>query len=214
VAWSSLEAPLVTIGGLWPGYVSQAHHGVAPPGYGHEFLRDAAQMEKGQVYSYVMANNFRTNFSPVQVADCLFRYSLTSYRGDWREGDAVRSGWSVANPLLPVCVVGPQEGGLPLKASFGSVEPKNVLVLTLKGAEDGDGVIVRLVETEGQACTTRVELPYYDIEQAFLTDLVEEDRSALGHDRHSVVVPIGAYGLATVRCRGRRLPAPGHYAYY
>ena len=81
VAWSSLEAPIVELGGLWPGDVSQAHHGVTPPGYGHAFLRTPEELRRGHIYSYIMNNNFRTNFQPVQVTDALFRYVITTHDG-------------------------------------------------------------------------------------------------------------------------------------
>jgi len=230
ITWSSVDAPVVVLSELWPGYVSQAHHSTTPPGYGHEFLRDAAQLEHGRIYSYALASNFRTNFSPVQPSDCLFRYSFTSHRvakhdlagpvrqvspgSDGRNVGAVRFGWGAGNPLTPVYVQGPQGGSLPASASFCRVDRPNVLVLTVKAAEDGDGLIVRLYESEGEAGVARLELPHYEIGQAFATDLVEQDRAALNHDLHGLTVALPAFGLATVRLRGRRLPYPSHYAYY
>jgi hypothetical protein len=204
VTWSSLEAPVMEMGGLWPGYVSQAHHGVTPHGYGHEFLRDPAQWEKGHVYSYALVSNFRTNFQPVQVADALFRYSLTSHRGDWCQGRARDFGWAVATPLVSVCIVGPQEGTLPESASFCGVDQSTVLLLAMKGAEDGDGLIIRLAETEGRGTSVTVTVPFLEITQAFKTNLVEENEAVLPHDRHNVRVSLPANGIVTVRCRGAR----------
>ena len=214
VAWSSLEAPVVTLSELWPGYVSQAHHAATTPQYGHEFLRDPDQLRHGHIYSYALANNFRTNFSPVQVSDSLCRYSFTSRVGSSGQDGVAAFGWGIANPLWPVYSKGPQEGDLPLSTSFCRVDAANVLALTVKAAEDGDGLILRLYECKGCPGAVRVELPYCDIDQAFLTNLAEEDRFVLSHDRHSVSVPIGAYGLATVRLRGQRLPTPSHFVYY
>jgi len=209
VIWSSLEAPVVMLGGLWPGYLSQAHHAVTPPAYGHEFLRDPAQLDKGHIYSYAMINNFRTNFQPVQVADVLFRYSFTSHGGAAGNEQATPFGWGAATPLAPVCLRRPRAAGnqadpgpwLPPAASFCQLDPGNVILLAFKAAEDGDGLIVRLAEIEGQATTVTVTLPFVEIAQALQTNLVEEDESVLTYDRHSVRVPIAAYGIATVRCR-------------
>ena len=122
VAWASVDAPVIELGSLWPGYVSQAHHCVTPPGFGHDFLHDPAQLEHGHIYSYVIANNFRTNFQAVQVADVLFRYSLTTHRGDWRSGGARDFGWQALTPLVPVGVIGPQGGQLSAAASFCQVD--------------------------------------------------------------------------------------------
>jgi hypothetical protein len=204
--WASLEAPVVELGGLWPSPVSQAHHGVTPPGYGDGFLRDPAQLKKGHIFSYVMANNSRTNAQTVQVADVLFRYSLTTHQAGWREGRSHDFGWGVATPLEPICLQGPQVGALPESSSFCRVDRSNVHLLTMKGAEDGDGLILRLAENEGQPTTVTVTLPQFEIGQAFGTDLVEVNQRVLTHDRHSVRVPLKAWGLATVRCRGLRFP--------
>ena len=215
ITWSSLEAPVMEVGGLWPGYVSQAHHGVTPPGYGHEFLRDPSQLEKGHIYSYVMVSNFRTNFQPVQVGDVLFRYSMTSHGGAWHPGRGRDFGWGASTPLVPVSLVGGQEGTLPVSSSFCQVDRSNVLVLAMKGAEDGDGLVVRLAETEGQDTVVTVTLPYFDLGQAIGTNLVEENQTILEHGRHSVRVPIRANGLATVRCLGaRRWPQANRVAYF
>jgi hypothetical protein len=211
VAWSSLEAPVVALGGLWPGYVSQAHHAVTPPGYGHEFLRDPAQLERGHIYSYAMVNNFRTNFQPVQVGDVLFRYALTSYSVGARSRAPARNfGWEVATPLSPVYTIGPQEGRLADSGSFCRLDQPNVILLTMKGAEDGadeyirNGLILRLAETEGKDTTVTVTLPHYEITQAFETNLVEEDRAVLVCSRHTVRASLPANGIVTIRCRGSR----------
>jgi len=203
VTWCSQEAPIVEFGGLWPGYVSQAHHGVTPPGYGHEFLRHPDQFEHGHLYSYLMVNNFRTNFEPFQVADVLFRYSLTTHPGGGRPAEATRFGWGTAAPLEPVFVHGPQPGPYPAAASFCALDQPNIQLLTLKAAEDGDGAVLRLAEMEGRDTLVTVNLPYLEIERATRLNLVEEDDGPeLPAQPHSVQVTMPAYGLATVRLRG------------
>ncbi len=215
VAWASREAPVALLGDLWPGYVSQAHHGVTPPGYGHPFLSDPAQLTRGHIYSYAMASNFRTNFQPVQVGDVLFRYSLTTHVGDWRQGRAGDFGRGVATPLIPVYLRGPQAGPLADAASFCQIDAPDVSLLTLKAAEDGDGLVVRLAERAGVERTVAVTLPMLRIDRAARANLVEEDQAVLDHDGHTVRVPLRAYGIATVRVRtGRRWPRPQRFAYY
>jgi len=204
VTWSSLEAPVVVLGQLWPGYVSQAHHGITPPGYEHPFLRDPAGFGRGHLYSYLTCNNFRTNFSPSQVADLLFRYTLTT---DEAGASPAGVGDDLAAPLVPVTLTGPQPGPLEPQASFCRVDAPNVHLLTLKAAEDGDGLILRLAEVEGRETEVTVHLPGWPIGQAVRCNLVEEDEGTLWHDDHAVRVKVGAHGLATVRCRAARCRA-------
>ena len=213
--WCSREAPVAVLGNLWPGYVSQAHHGVTPPGYGHEFLHDPAELEKGHIYSFALVSNFRTNFQPVQSGDMLFRYSLRTHSADWSQGQASGFGAEVANPLLPVSIRGVQQGSLDPVASFCQVSEENVAVLTIKAAEDGDGIIVRLAERDGRDTLVTVTLPHLGIEQALLTNLVEENQETLWNDRHTVALFIKANGIATVRCRGsRRWPVSQSVAWH
>ena len=200
ITFSSIEAHMVEIGGLWPGYVSQAHHCITPPGYGHEFLKPG-DLKKGYIYSYVMNNNFRTNFQPTQVGDILFRYSITTHMGDWKEGKARDFGWGISNPLIPVFIKGRKEGRLPKSKSFCSLDRTNVMLLTLKMAEDKEGIIIRLIETEGTDAAVTVTLPFVNIKKAYLTNLMEENKKLLSTQRNKVTVPIKAFGISTIRIK-------------
>lgn len=211
MAWSSRDAPVACLGGLWPGYVSQAHHAVAPPGFGHPFLRPG-DLTRAHIYLYVMAGNFRTNFQAVQVSDVLFRYSFTSYRPEGREGEGTRRrdfGWGVCNPLETVVVQGPQAGALPARAHLCRVDGGNAVVLTLKRAENGRGVIVRLLETEGWAGSVRVAFPFYRVDYATETDVVEEDRGLLPLEGQEVIAPLRPHGITTIRCVATAPIMPG-----
>jgi hypothetical protein len=201
ITLSSIEAPIIEFGGLWPGYVSYAHHGVTPPEFGHEFKKPG-EFTKGYMYSYVMNNNFRTNFENVQVTDTLFRYSLTTHKGGWREGRAHNFGWAFQNPLIPICMNGKKKGTLSTSYSFCQIEQPNVLLLALKQAEDGDGLIVRLMETEGKDTEVTVRLPFLTITRAYQTNLVEENERLLSAQKHEVTVPIKAFGITTIRVQG------------
>jgi hypothetical protein len=215
VAWASLESPVVELGGLWPGYVSQAHHGLTTKGYGHEFLRDPGQLEKGHIYSYAMDNNFRTNFQPAQVADALFRYSLTSYSGDYLDGRASDFGWGVSSALSPVVMSGPQYSTLAPATSFCQVDAPNVRLLTIKAAEDGDGLILRLAESEGREVETLIKLPFLEIKEVVKANLVEEGEEAvsLAFDRRSFRVKLTPHAVITLRCRSiRKWPTVGFLA--
>ena len=58
-----------------------------------------------------------------------------------------------------VLLEGYHNGKLPVCCSGISVSPATIRISALKGAEDGDGVVVRLEELDGTACEARVRLP-------------------------------------------------------
>ena len=198
ITLSAAESHLMEFGGLWPCYVSQAHHGLTPPGFGQPFTT-AEQMSKGHIYAFVMDSNFRTNFQPVQQGDMLFRYSIASHEGDWRKGNCRDFGWSFANPLIAVQVEGKKDGRIDPMAGFCTVEPANVMLMTVKQAEDGRGLILRLIETQGQSAKAVITLPHLTVSRCSMTNLVEQDGRDLPSEPHAVSVAVGAFGVETVR---------------
>ncbi len=198
IAWAPLDTPMAELGGLWPGYVSGAHHGVRGPGYGHPFLR-AGELQDGYIYALLSYNNFRTNFLNVHPGEFAARYAWTSYAKHGAEDRASHFGWNALNPPQPVWMCGPQEGTLPAYASFCAVDAPNVTVLTLKAAEDGNGYILRLQETGGRATVATVRMPYLSLPHAYETNLVEEDARLLPCTAHSVTVELQPFSLYTVR---------------
>jgi len=198
VTLSCIDSHLLEFGGLWPCYVSQAHHGVTPPDFGREFVKPS-ELTKGYMYSFVLDSNFRTNFQPVQQGDMLFRYSITTHEKGWKEGNCRDFGWAICNPLFPVELNGKREGSLDSKMSFCRIDKPNVFLLTLKRAEDGDGIIVRLIETEGKDATATLTIPHLTIKQAYRTNLVEENKEKATFTEHTITAPIKAFGITTIR---------------
>jgi len=212
VTLSAIESHLLEFGGLWPCYVSQAHHGVTPPDFGRDFVKrppapgrgliSPATCGRGQghMYAFVINSNFRTNFQPVQQDDVLFRYSVATHKGEWKQAHCRDFGWSAANPLIGVVVdSSPAKSRLGKTTSFCQVDVPNVFLLTFKRAEDSNGLIIRLIETEGHEVTAKVAIPHLTIKKAWRANLVEENETELSYTEHSVTVPIKAFGVSTIR---------------
>lgn len=198
VTLATLDAPMLQFGGNWTLYVSQAHHGVTPPGFDHPF-HTKDDIKKGHLYSLALLNNYRTNFQPVQNGDLLFRYSITSHEGAWKKGGARDFGYGVSLPLVTAAVEHAHDGRLPTEAGYCSVDKPNVLLLALKRAEDGDGFIVRVMETEGIDTRVTVTLPFISVVQAFETNLVEENQRLVPMAEHTVTLEVKAWGTTTAR---------------
>ena len=195
---SPVEANILEFGGLWTCYVSQAHHGVEPMGFGKGFA-DPSEINKGYMYSFVMDSNFRTNFAPVQLCDTLFRYSITSAGMDRKEAEETRFGWGSLNPLIPSVAKGKSGGQLKSSASICKVSADNLNIVNMKMAEDGRGMILRLIETAGRDGAAVVEFPGSFISRALLTNAVEEDGQILTCKGHTIEVHAKAFQLVTLR---------------
>lgn len=183
VTWSSREVPVVSIGDINTGKW-QSHLDLAG----------------GQFFAYAMNNYWTTNFRERQGGDFVFRFSLVGHGPDWGKTEAARFGWSYCTDMpaivLPAGQAGSREGGA---GTFLEVEPENVMAFTLKRAEAGEGLIVRLIELEGRDTTVRLRLPAARIVSARRTDIVERDLGALSLRDGAIEVPIAAFGIETIR---------------
>ncbi len=130
-----------------------------------------------------------------------FTYALFPHSGDWRNG-TVRAGYELNDPLVVRPFTG-QGGDLPLAYSLFQIDVPNVILETVKQAEDGDGVILRLYECYRQRgpVTLRCSRP---IEAAWETDLIERNEAELDVvDDHAVTLYITPYQIRTLRLRLR-----------
>ena len=87
-----------------------------------------------------------------------FRMWLMPHNGNWQEHHIPR----IADELMTPPVViyqGIHPGKLPKSGSFMKVDAPDVLVTAIKKSEEGDDLIVRLVETVGQATTATFHFP-------------------------------------------------------
>lgn len=202
VLWGSLDAPIVSLGRLWPPRVSQAHSCVPPP---HLDGPPQPRTEPcgGTIYSCLTYNNFGTNFAVSQSGPLLFRYCIQPLNRAPDPEECIRFGAESSTPLQTVFTRREGDrppGVLPLAASFARVSPPAVRMLTLKAAEDGHGVIVRLWNPTGADVQARVELPGRTLRAVECVTLAEEP--SRGHARladGAAVVRLAPAAVSTLR---------------
>jgi alpha-mannosidase len=102
-----------------------------------------------------------------------FTYALYPHEGNCSDGKVVQAGYELNIPLMVVPVVPNTGGKLPESSSFITVEPGNIIVETIKKAEDSHGVIIRLFECAGRETIAKLDIrfPFKALE---LVNLMEE----------------------------------------
>jgi alpha-mannosidase len=88
-------------------------------------------------------------------------------------------------------------------SSFVGTSAPNVIIETVKRAEDGDGVIVRLYESHRQRGPVTVRTSFR-LDAAWETNLLEENESALSVEDDSIQLNIRPYQIMTLRLRPAR----------
>ena len=127
-----------------------------------------------------------------------FTYSLLPHPNDWRSGTP-RAAYALNDPLILRCVDGgaDKETGM-LSSSLIAVDAGNVIIETVKQAQDGNGMIVRLYENE--RCRGLVTLRCaYPITAAFRCNILKENQQPLDVTDNTLQLEIKPYQIVTVR---------------
>ncbi len=98
---------------------------------------------------------------------------------------------------------GQHEGSLELDGSFCSIEGP-VMVSAMKSSEDGDGIILRLYETEGDSGVARIVMP--GCKNPVFTDFLEIEKNTrpeLHVDGDQFTFAVEPYGIYTIKVEKR-----------
>ncbi len=104
-----------------------------------------------------------------------------------------------ANPLVAVPISANPKGILPESGQFLHVDGKDIVLLTLKQAEDGDGYIMRLMETSGSESDVTIRPGLLTIANPWLVDNVERPIRALTLDHGQVKLTLRPREIVTIR---------------
>ncbi len=130
----------------------------------------------------------------------LVPYALLPHLGSWRDGAVQRRAEEYNVP--PIAVPAPPHGGaLPPQTSFFKVTPASVALTAVKRAESGDGLVLRLVETEGRAVSAEL-FSHWFLRGAFETNLLERNEKPLATEGDLLTLDFTPFEIKTVVLRG------------
>ncbi|MBY6163670.1 hypothetical protein KUV73_22510 [Mameliella alba] len=96
------------------------------------------------------------------------------------------------DPVIPAA-------GLGNRAPLVRCSAPNVMLDTLKPAEDGDGFVLRLYEAERRRGAVRIQFER-PMDRVMRCDLLENTTAVLDLDDNGVTLPLGPFEIATLRC--------------
>ncbi len=167
--------------------------------YGVSLLNDCK-------YGYDIQNNvvrltlIKSATAPDPNADQgehLVTYSLFPHGKDWISSTAAAS-YDLNNPLIVRALPG-QGAEAGLNQPLVSVDRSNVIIETVKQAEDGEGIIVRLYENERNRGKVTLQAGF-SLQAAYICNLLEDNETQLDVGADGVVnLNITPYQIITVR---------------
>ena len=143
---------------------------------------------------------------PNEVADQgyhEFSYAIYPHGGDFRVGNTVKEAYSFNQPLESVSISANLSGTLADEFCFVATDKDNIIIDTVKYAEDSDDIIVRLYDAYN--CFSKVQLHFgVPVEKVQLCDLMENtlcDLEVL--ENHKVEVNVKNFEIITLRLKTR-----------
>jgi alpha-mannosidase len=207
IQWGNVQRPThKNTSWDWARFETCAHKWVdlSEGGYGVSLLNDCK-------YGHDIHDNvirltlLRSPTLPDPMADFgehRFVYSLYPHSGGWDERVQAEA-YALNDPIL---AYRHSPTGSPNAAggqqAFVSVSAPNVVIETIKRAEAGGGLILRLYES--QRVRGRVQLRFaFPLREAWTANLLEEDQSPVAVEGDTLTLDLKPYQIVTLRVKGR-----------
>ncbi len=179
VAWVTVDAPMVEVGGITATLLGSIWDANA-------WLDHLGPSQT--LYSYVMNNHWHTNYRADQEGTTVFRYSIWPH-GAFAADATARFAIACSQPLVAV-----PAAPAPIEGPALIVEPPGVLVTCFKPSEDNEGWIVRLFGAAGRADNAKLTWRGSPPAKIWLSNATEKPLAKAGQP-----IEVPPYGIVTLR---------------
>lgn len=131
-----------------------------------------------------------------------FTYSLLPHGGDVYTAGVIQEAYKLNCPLKAVAL-GAQDGALSASYSLVSCDKENVIIETVKQAEDSEDIIVRMYEAYDSKCSATLTFGF-DIAQAWRCDMLEQNEAELTANGNSITLNVGNFEIVTLKLRPKK----------
>jgi len=122
-----------------------------------------------------------------------FTYAIYPHAEGWRAAGTVEEAYKLNQPLS--AETGTEAGR---EYSFAAVAHSNVVIETIKKAEDGKGIVVRMYESENAYTKTKLTVNAA-FEKAYICNLLEEPEGEADVEENVIDVILKPYEVVTVK---------------
>ncbi|MEO6847577.1 MAG: hypothetical protein ABI254_09965, partial [Chthoniobacterales bacterium] len=185
VAWTSVDAPLISLEdinrGLWP---------------------EAIHIETGTLFSYIMNNYWYTDTPAQQGGQFVFRYALTS----GADTSPAQAAILTAEQRAPLTSIRHYNMGwdptLPDKgAGFLKISTAGVHIIALRPLDGENTYLMRVQNTNSTDVTADIEFPTIPVDEVYAGSVMGDHTRAIPHTDHSLSIALGHNEIRTVVIR-------------
>lgn len=162
---------------------------------------DTLEIKNQTLYSYAMNNYWFTNFKISQGGKHQFHYYISTHKKGLDKTEATRFGASQHTPLLANFIAEPAKSAN-IFDSFFNVDKSNIMIQTIKKAEDKDGFIIRLRELQGTMSSVSIHSELFkNFSSAYKTSITEENIAPITLLKDELKIEVNPYEIVTLRIK-------------
>ena len=124
-------------------------------------------------------------------------YTIYPHQKGWKDAQTLRRGYEYNEPMM-VAATTRHRGKYPLLHSFVSLSPSNLVLTTIKKAEDSNAWILQWYDAKGKETDATVTLPSVP-KKVTTSNFLEEDGRPMKASGKTVKVPTRKNGIGTIK---------------
>jgi alpha-mannosidase len=168
---------------------------LSEPGFGVSLLNDCryGYATFGSTMSLTLQRGTQYPDATADIGTHHLRYALYPHAGGWREANTVAEALRFNRPMFWTTGTAPI-----LAAPLVTAEPANVIIDTIKPAEDGKGFVIRLYESSGAA--TQAKLGFgVKVAKLRMSNTLEDDGAMVPLNGNTATLALRPFQIATLR---------------
>lgn len=121
-----------------------------------------------------------------------FTYSVMPFNENICDSDVIKEAYELNSPVLV-------KEGFAEERTFMNVSEKNIIIDTLKQAEDGSGdIIIRMYEASNTYTNCKLAIGF-DVKNAYITNMLEENQKEVDVKDNEISLEFKGFEIVTVR---------------
>ena len=161
--------------------------------YGHSVVNDSTI----QLSLLRSGNSSRDSIEEVNdQGEHIMAYSIIPHSGNYIDADIVRKAYAFNNPMI-AREINNSDGALAQSFSLVNTDSENIIIDTVKKAENNDNVIFRLYESQNKKGRAKLKFGV-DIKKLYLCDLLENIEKEIEVKDNTAEIDVNNFEIITL----------------
>lgn len=174
---------------------------ISEDGYGVSLINDCkyGHSADGSTISLTLLKSGTYPNKTADKGEHHFTYSLLPHGGDFREGDTVKQAY-ILNHQMIAKNVDKTNGKLPETHSMIHCNNENIIIETVKQAENSDDIIIRLFDCYNRKDIAKIDFGF-NVSKVYLCDMLENEIEEIEVTDNSIEIPVKNYEIITLKLK-------------